>query len=230
MNISHVFLLFTVSMIQVWVVQAERPRAFEGSGKPGHEDTRELGWTSWTSSSKSHKSSKSWLSPTMFPTTSPTMFPTTSPTYCGKASKSWWHSSSRRLGSTWTSSSKSAKCYTGSRSSKTWWSGHSRKMRSDEDRHGERELEQHEVVGEKAEITNPDTAKVRRRRIDGNVLAQVDVAEPWTLWRNLSIVEFVCEYVWRRDERHFNMSFHAFSVAFCQQCWWDIRRLRWAWC
>ena len=139
-------------------------------------------YSSWKSSSKSHKSSKSTDSPTLFPTVNPTMFPTMSPTYCGKASKSWWEAKwGRRLGGSWTS--KSVKCFAGSRGSKTWGSGHSRRMRSgdvdrERDRDERRELEQNEAGEEKAGIMKPDKVQVRRRRIDGDMRAQVYGAEP----------------------------------------------------
>jgi len=172
-------------------VQAEMLDTFAGSGKPDHKTKRELGWKS---SSKSHKSSKSTDSPTLFPTVNPTMFPTMSPTYCGKASKSWWEAKwGRRLGSSWTKTSKSESCHSGSRSSKTWWSGHSRRMRSGDvgseighndgkvrsgDRDERRELKQNEAGEENAGIIKPDKVKVLRRRIDGAMRAQVDGAEP----------------------------------------------------
>ena len=43
MNISRVFVLFAIFMIQVWIVQAEMPEAFQETGKPDHKATRELG-------------------------------------------------------------------------------------------------------------------------------------------------------------------------------------------
>ena len=137
----------------------------------------------------------------LFPTLNPTLFPTMTPTYCGKASKSWWNSSSRRLGD-WTSkSSKSESCHSGSRSGKSSWKraaanrsvksrdGSGDNIRRKDHRnhnrqggkHKERDLGQEEPDRENHDAEfKPDGMKVRRRRINGDRRAHIHETEPST--------------------------------------------------
>jgi len=116
------------------------------------------------------------LNPTLYPTTdptndptiSPTPIPTESPTYCGKASKSWWHShwGSRKLGDLSTKSSKSESCHSGSRS----W-GHRRQAREKRKGNG-RYLRQDEADTDEAMFKTDEIKE--RRRINGGKPTKAD--------------------------------------------------------
>ena len=167
MNKTPFIILFAIStLFHAGIALAQIPDGLVESGEPnGIVGIFGTGRGAW--SSKSHKSSKS--------TQSPTDFPTMSPTYCGKASKSTWHSGSRRLGS-W---SKSAKCSSGPRSSSSDRRGANRMFPVGKIKHtsvpedrNERELGQEEDVELK-----PNGVQKRRRRLNDGKRSQLDETE-----------------------------------------------------